>query len=300
MKTWKTAAFVTALAGAAGVGAAVAPVAHGQSSSPRATVAPRAFEFITGGPQIGLSIRDIDEDDAKVAKGQSGVVVDEVTEDGPAAKAGIRKGDVIVEFDGERVRGVRQFQRMVQETPAGRSVQAALLRDGQRTTVTLSPRERDGLTIFRDGTHLWGDNLSRILPAPMPPRPPATPRPPTTPRPSAPPDFESFVWMAGGSTIGVVTSDLSDQLGEYFGTKAGVLVTTVNPDSPADKAGVKAGDVITSFNGNEVDSPSELRRRIQRLDEGAEFTLNVMRDKKALTLKGKLEPRRATRRTVRM
>ena len=53
----------------------------------------------------------------------------------------------------------------------------------------------------------------------------------------------------------------------------------------------QAGDVITSVNGEPVTSASELRRRIQRLDEGAEFTIGVLRDKKPMTLKGKLEPR---------
>lgn len=288
MNTWKTAALAAALTGAAGLGAAVAPVVHGQSG--RSTVAPRAFELIAGGTHIGVSITDVEQGDAK-AKGQ-GVLVEEVTDDSPAAKAGIRKGDVIVEFDGERVRSVRQFQRLVQETPAGRNVQAALLRDGQRTTVTLTPRQRDGLTIYRDGERLFGDSFTRILPTPVPPRTPSTPRPPALP------DFETFVW-AGGTTLGITTMGLGDQLGDYFGTKTGVLVTAVTRDSAAEKAGVKAGDVITSFNGSDVDSSAALRRRIQRLEGGDEFTINVMRDRKPLTLKGKLEPRRDPRRTIR-
>jgi S1-C subfamily serine protease len=292
MKTWKMAAAVAALVGAAGVGAAVAPVAYGQSSSGRAAVAPRAFELFTGGAHIGVTIADVEESDAKVAKGQAGVVVEDVSEDSPAAKAGIRKGDVIVEFDGERVRSVRQFQRMVQETPAGRNVQLALLRDGQRSSVSVAPAERNGLTAIYGGR----DNsvVARAFPAPVVPSRPRTP----TPAPPVLRDFEGMFWTAG-NTLGVATSELSDQLGSYFGTKSGVLVTTVTPDSAADKAGVKAGDVITSFNGTEIDSSSELRRRIQRLDSGEEFTMGVMRDKKALTLKGKLEPRRDPRRTYR-
>jgi serine protease Do len=63
----------------------------------------------------------------------------------------------------------------------------------------------------------------------------------------------------------------------------------VQGDSTAAKAGVKAGDVITSLNGAAVDDPADLRRRVQDLDEGAEFTMGVMRDKKPLTLKGKFE-----------
>ena len=82
---------------------------------------------------------------------------------------------------------------------------------------------------------------------------------------------------------------MSAQLAEYFGTKDGVLVTSVADDSAASKAGIKAGDVITSFNGADVTTPSDLRRRIQRLENGDEFTVGVMRDKKSLTLKGKAD-----------
>ena len=89
--------------------------------------------------------------------------------------------------------------------------------------------------------------------------------------------------------------DLSSQLAEYFGTKEGALVTSVYDDSAAAKAGIKAGDVITSLNGAEVTDPSDLRRRIQRLENGDEFTVGIVRDKKPLTLKGKIETARSRR-----
>ena len=107
--------------------------------------------------------------------------------------------------------------------------------------------------------------------------------------------------MPGRSNrLGVTVGSLSTQLAEYFGTKQGVLVTSVSDGSAAAKAGVKAGDVITSLNGTRVDEPSDVRRRIQDLNEGEEFTVEVMRDRKPLTLKGKAErtERRRTSRTI--
>ncbi len=145
MNAWKTAAAAAALAAAAGLGAAVAPVAHAQPST---RVAPRALEVLGGrGSQIGVSIRDVRDDDKSA---QAGVVVEEVAADSPAEKAGIKKGDVVTEFDGERVRSVRQFTRLVQETPAGRKAQAVVMRDGQRVNVTVEPREADRFTVWRD------------------------------------------------------------------------------------------------------------------------------------------------------
>jgi serine protease Do len=287
MKIFKIAALSASLVAAA----AMAPVAHGQVTTPRPRVAPRALEmFGARGVQIGVSIRELDDADLKGAKApSSGVFVEDVTADGPAAAAGVKKGDVVMEFDGERVRSVSQFTRLVRETPAGRKVAAALWRDGQKISVTIQPRASDGFRVF--------DNFDFMPVQPAPLTPPAAPLPPAPPALPAIPDFEGFVWRTGG-TLGMTVSDLSSQLAAYFGTRDGVLVTSVLDDSAAAKAGVKAGDVITSIDGSPVGSSSELRRRVQRLENGAEFALEVVRDKKTLTLKGKVEEGR-NRRTFR-
>ena len=114
-----------------------------------------------------------------------------------------------------------------------------------------------------------------------------------------PPSFEYFLGASG--QLGISVDELSPQLSEYFGTKEGVLVTTVRDNSNASKAGVKAGDVITSLNGGTVTTAADLRRRAQRLEGGDEFTLSIVRDKKPMTLKGKVEAsqeRRSTGRTI--
>jgi serine protease Do len=293
MTIWKTAALGAALAAAAGVGALVTPTAHGQTRAVRAQ-SPRALEIITGGSRIGVSIRDLEDADGPAAKGVTlGVIVEEVSTESPAEKAGIRRGDAIVEFDGERVRSVRQLTRVVQETPAGRTVQAAIVREGQRSTVSITPREGSGFRFegFDDLANL------RYKIAPTPPRPPDAPRPPS------PPAVWGLDELIGRSTnrLGISVSTLSPQLAEYFGTKEGVLVSSVTDNSAAAKAGIKAGDVITSFNGSVVNDPSDVRRRVADLSDGDEFTIAVMRDKKAVTLKGKAERperRRTTSRTI--
>jgi serine protease Do len=299
MKMWKTAAVIAIAVAAAGVGAALAPPAHGQTR-PRAVKVQsnRAFELFTGSSRIGVSIREVEESDAKSAKGATaGVVVEEVSTDSPASKAGIRKGDVIVEFDGEKVRSVRQLTRLVQETPAGRSVPAVLLREGQRTPVTVTPTDSgrfsfEGLDDLAD----WGRDFKYRI-APRIATPPA---PPTPPNPPTPPSFVFDGLLNRATRLGISIDSLSPQLAQYFGTKDGVLVTSVTDDSPAAKAGLKAGDVITGFNGNTVGDPSELRRRIQSLGDGDEFTIAAMRDRKPVTLKGKVErtERRRTSRTI--
>jgi serine protease Do len=301
MNAWKMAAVAAALLVASGAGAAFLPPVHGQG--PTRAVAPRALEILGGrGGQIGVTIRDVEESEAKAGKlaAQGGVVIEDVAEDSPASKAGIKKGDIVVEFDGERVRSVRQFTRLVQETPAGRKAQAAVVRDGQRINVTVEPRETDGFNVFGDleGARVlrdFGRDFSFDIPAP-PPRParPATPAPPAPPAAPAFPDIDTFVWRTGNG-LGISVDYLSDQLAAYFGAKDGVLVTSIAENSAASKAGIKAGDIITSFNGSDVAAPSDLRRRTQRLQDGDEFTVGVVRDKKSLTLKGKAETTRSRR-----
>lgn len=289
MSMWKSAALGAALAMAAGTGAAITPVAHGQT----AVRAPRAIEIVDGwgSSQIGVAISDVE-----TAEGQAsaGVVINEVTEDSPAAKAGLKAGDIIVEFDGERVRSARQFTRLVRETVPGRKVQAVALRSGQRTTVTVEPQDQSS-GFFGNFERLRDLDDFAITRIPPPPPRPARPAPPAMPMI---PDFEGFSWSTGG-TLGLTAGDLSPQLAEYFGTKEGVLITSVQDDSTAAKAGLKAGDVVTAVNGTAVARPSELRRAVQRLSAGDEFTLAVMRDKKSMTVKGKVEDRPARRRTFR-
>jgi len=266
MRTWKTAALAAALLAVA-LGAAYTSVVYGQT---RIVTTPRAMDvFSAGGSQIGVSIRDAQEADAKAA-----VVVEDVTQDSPAGKAGIKKGDIFVEFDEERVRSARQLTRLVQETPAGRKVQVSVMRDGQKLNLTVEPREGYGFRVFGDNVRAL-EELGRWKVLPAPPVPPMLP------------DIEGFV-RRFGSTLGFTVGDLPSQLAEYFGAREGALVTSVVEDSAAAKAGVKAGDVISSVNGASVSDPADLRRQIQRLDTGEEFTLGIVRDKKSMTLKGKV------------
>jgi membrane-associated protease RseP (regulator of RpoE activity) len=162
-------------------------------------------------------------------------------------------------------------------------------------TVNVTPEASDNAFRFFNGDE-WRalEPLRRFetVPAPARPVPPALPARPAP----LPPTLERF-FFSGSNQLGITIAELEPQLAEYFGTKEGVLVASVRADSAAAKAGLKAGDVITRFNGSTVDSTTDLRSRLGDLD-GAEFTLEIVRDKKSMTLKGKLEPRADRRRTT--
>ena len=269
-----------ALAGALVLAGAIAPAtAHGQSREPIA----RLVDVIGRGGRIGVTVRDVGDDDKQVT---AGAVITDVDSGSSAEKAGMKTGDAVTEFDGERVRSARQFTRLVQETPEGRSVQAVLSRGGQRVTVNVTPERNT----------FGGDFGMRLLEArPTPPAPPASPAAPRAPRPPAflspAMPFESPLMRLTGRRLGVTIESLDSQLAEYFGVKDGVLVKSVADGSPAQKAGIKAGDVMTGINGTRIYDVSDVNRTMDRLDPNGEFTVDVVRDRKTQTLKGKLETR---------
>jgi serine protease Do len=275
---------------------ALAPSVWSQTTASDDKADRRVFMLDGRGSRIGVSIRDLDANDiAKAKVGQpSGVMIEDVDENSPAARAGLRSGDVIVEFDGERVRSARHFARLVQETAEGRSVRATVLREGSRQTLDLTP-ERGGRW-SGDEMHLphIADDIQREVERGMR---------------SLPRDFAfdfkwdgeypgAKVWPRG--RLGAQLSPLTDQLAEYFGTKAGVLVSSVDADSVAAKAGLKAGDVITSIDGKAVETPRDVAEGLRNADS-IEVAIAVTRDRKSLSLKAPLpaRPRAKTIRSVR-
>ena len=89
--------------------------------------------------------------------------------------------------------------------------------------------------------------------------------------------------------LGLKVQELDGQLGEYFGTSKGVLVNSVEADSPAARAGLKAGDVVTAVNGKAVAEPSELIEAVQAVEDGATLAIDYTRDKKAQSTKATLD-----------
>ena len=241
------------------------------------------------GSQIGVLVSDPE------GAAEQGVRIDRVDNESPAAKAGVQEGDRVVEFDGERVRSTRQLTRLVQETPSGRAVKMVVQRGGDRRTLDITP-EADRLASFdrrvEPGLELdierEVERGLRDLPQRIEP-------------------FLNFNWRDGGfprpmsrGRLGVQVQPLNDQLAEYFGAKdGGVLVAGVTADSPASKAGLKAGDVITRVNGAAVKDTGELMAALGDVKDDGAVTLDIVREKKASTVKATIERPRPTTRSTR-
>jgi serine protease Do len=215
-----------------------------------------------GAGWLGVSISEVSADKAKESKlaTAQGVLVEQIDPNGPAAKAGVKAGDIITEFNGQRVEGTMGFRRMVRETPEGRTVQLIIWRDGRPQTLSAElaamPRQsRDGM-------------------------PPGMPR--VMPFPEAPEilrQFREHGLNPATPTIGISAMDVSGQLGAYFNVPdgEGVLVTEVKENSPAAKGGLKAGDVITKINGKRVHDLGELRGQLGESRGTKSVSLSVVR-----------------------
>jgi predicted metalloprotease with PDZ domain len=289
-----------------------------------------------GGPRLGIQIRDLGKEDLARFKlsSQNGVAVEEVVKDSAAEKAGVKTGDVVVQFDGENVRSTAQLTRLVRETVAGRTVKMGVIRDGKRMDLDVAPAEADNVFSLA----VPGGNLpdvekrleavpgrgqvyryERRTPDPggsftWEERAPGQTLPPDTTlrwrqrTPMPVPEGDVLQWFGEGGAgnlllspgrgrLGVTVQELTPELAAYFGVKDGLLVNSVQADTPAAKAGIKAGDVIGTVNGKAVVTPSELIKELA--DKDGEVTIGVTRDKKPLSLKATLEPRKTpARRTV--
>jgi len=259
--------------------------AFGQTPSP----APRARNANSGQvaetPYLGVGGVDITSDRAKTLKlkEERGVEVTSVDPDGAAAKAGLKEGDVVVEFNGQKVEGWEHLKRLVRETPIHREVKIVIWRNGAPQTLTAMIGGR------REGQMEMGSWLTPPPNAWVQPMPPSAPTPPSMPSmPSMPYMFDTpmFRTLMGSSSLGIIGEAVGQepQLAEFFGVKEGVLVRSVNKESAAEKAGMKAGDVITKVDDTAVSTPQQISSALRAANRKSSVVVTVVRNKKEMTL----------------
>jgi C-terminal processing protease CtpA/Prc len=214
---------------------------------------------------LGVLMQELDED---VREGlgievDSGVLISGVEEDSPADEAGLKDGDVIVAFNGEKVRDPGDLRDLVRETAPGEQVEIEVVRDGQTRKIELTLGEWPGdlgwlslrdLHFDREGFGRGMDQLRYAL------------------------------WLK--PRLGVEVAELNEDLAGYFKTKPGegVLVLEVDDESVAGDAGVKAGDVIVGVGDESVSTTDDLRQSVADYEEGDEFPIHVVRKGKKKTL----------------
>jgi serine protease Do len=229
---------------------------------------------------IGVRLSDVTDQQVKTYKlsRAEGAIVEAVTPNTPAASAGLHDKDVILEFDGERVRSARHLTRLVAETPVGRDVPLVVMRDGHRTNLRVTTEAGDGSTRFDPSVVFDGDQVREYAEE--------AERAAGEIRRNLPDLMERMrAGIFNRGRLGVSIQEITPELAEYFGVKSGVLVSSVTPDSPAAKAGLKAGDVITAIDGKAVGSTRELLQALPNGDGSHEVDLTYVRDKQQRSAK---------------
>jgi serine protease Do len=233
-----------------------APVAPGGTS---------VYELHVGGSYLGVNLAEVDSNRARELKLRetTGVEITRVEEGSPAEKAGLKPNDVV---------GMEQFGRLVRETPGGREVKLVISRNGDTQTVVA--------TVAARKVRAFGGNIKELLP-----------EMPEIRMPDMPQMFS--VWRS--PVLGVEAEALGSQLAVFFGVKEGVLVRSVLKDSAAEKAGIKAGDVITKVDGAAVTTPNELSSAVHSASSRKTFAVELMRDHRAVSVNVAVDDGRSER-----
>ena len=221
-----------------------------------------------GGTYLGVNLAEIDTNRAKELKLKEdyGVEISRVEENSPAEKAGVKPGDVVLEYNGQRVEGMEQFGRMVRETPPGREVKLTISRDGKTQTLAAVVSTRK----IRFPANFPPDFVMPEFHMP---------------------DMPQIYTATRSAMLGVEAETLGSQLAVYFGVKDGVLVRSVLDNTPAQKAGIKAGDIITKVDGMAVSSPSELSGAVRAANSKKTYAIELMRERKPVTVSVTVEDR---------
>jgi S1-C subfamily serine protease len=199
---------------------------------------------------LGVMIEPL-EDDIREETGYDGkgIYVSDLVEEGPAEKAGLKKGDIITELNGDPVIGCGHLKDMLAYYSPGDKVDVEVWRNGKRMTIATELDKPKSLP----------DAIKKIK-------------------------KKIRIRKAPNAWLGVKVQPLGSQLAAYFGVEKGVLVAEVFDESPAAKAGIEAGDVITRVDENEVDDAAEFRKLVGKSEPGETMSLSLVRSEKQMTL----------------
>jgi serine protease Do len=250
-------------------------------SAPGAFAQARARTIVTSnGPYLGIGVKDVDADTAKKLnlKEVRGVEITNVEENSPAAKAGVKDGDIVLEYNGQPIEGGAQLSRMVRETPVGHTARIGVWRNGAIQNLTATIEEKKGsMVITGNGGFVMPDmrQFEELKNMRMPEI-----------------EIPSFSMSYQNPMLGIMGETLSnqEQFADFFGVKDGVLVKSVTRNSAAEKAGIRAGDVIVKVDDQSVSTTQNISKALREAAKGKKsVTVTVVRQKKEMPLSVTIE-----------
>jgi len=233
--------------------------------------------------------------EGRVRRGWLGVSTDEdeegrvmiisIDRESPAELAKLKRGDIVLEFEGKEVTSFEMLRDEIRKRKPGEGVTLKIERNGKTRNVKV----RLGEYSEEEGWREFEFKFPRLFP---PLRPPIPPVPPVPSKPRVLRTPRVFSWsLEQGKFIGVYLQELNRELSEFFGVEKGrgLLITTIREDSPAEKAGLKVGDVIVKADGVRVQRTVQLSEIIQDKEKGNRIKIEFLRDKKKRTVEVEIE-----------
>lgn len=213
---------------------------------------------------LGVVVEPLTRSLKKELKADFGVVITEIAEDSPADKSGLQEDDVIQTVNGTKIRRPSTLTRVIRKLAPGEEAKLTIIRDGASKNISVTVGRAKKNRSFDLSLGAYGNALKVF---------------------------------GGGAYLGVELFKLNDDLADYFGVKAdnGVLVLEVAEDSPAKKAGIKAGDVITKIDKEAVSDPADVQEILSELEEDDQIELELIHKNSKKTITVTLEERENVR-----
>ncbi|MBN2029952.1 PDZ domain-containing protein [bacterium] len=208
---------------------------------------------------LGVLIQPLSEENKETLVVSNGVLVSSVVEDGPADDAGILEDDVILNFNGVEITSPDHLTERVRETEPGTEVNVTLVRGREEKQVLVEV----GRYQSDEGFFRWGRNGEGVR-----------------------------RFFSGRQVyLGVTLQDMNADLADYFGLgeDEGVLILDVQEDSPAEKSGLKSGDVIVALDDESVTEPGDIQDILADFEEGDEITVEIVRQRRRQEIAVELE-----------
>jgi membrane-associated protease RseP (regulator of RpoE activity) len=204
---------------------------------------------------LGVMTEKLTPEDKAELKADFGVKITEIEDDSPAEKAGLDEEDVIRSVNGDEIRKPEDLVRKIRKIGPGKEIKIGILREGKRMEIKAE-------TGWLPGSFGDADSGSRRV-------------------------FR--MTFPGSKLLGVRLTELNSDLAEYFKAQEGALVLEVDEDGPAERAGVKAGDVIVRVEDDEITEPADVTAAMSDLEDGDDAELTVIRKGVKQTLEVEIE-----------
>src|SRR6187399_1073033 len=239
-------------------------------STPRARTGVQSFNWDNGD---GLNMYHVEEDRAMLGvvteDAEGGVKVTEITDESAAKKAGIKEGDIITKIGDTKIEDPDQLSEAVRKHKPGEKVTVTLLRDKKEQKLTAELGKWKGVNSFSYGPgreFKMDMDYNELL----------------APKIQAMPRMRGQAWSYSGGAprLGLSVQDTDDG--------KGVKVIDVDDESNAAKAGLKENDIITNFNGTEVNGADEVAKLVKENKDKPTISLKIKRDGKVQTVEVKM------------